>query len=108
MPVFRSPSGPAGATVGGHALPYAALAGALAVSSGDPVGPLGPLRWVGAPELLAGSMGLLLASVLGLFGVATRLRVFVAGAVVGAGAGSPPSAAWCSSRPVRPLSCCVR
>ncbi|MEG3633265.1 type VII secretion integral membrane protein EccD [Micromonospora palythoicola] len=80
--------GTAGATVGGHALPYAALAGALAVSSGDPVGPVGALRWVGAPELLAGSMGLLLVSVLGLFGVATRLRVFVAGAVVGAGAGS--------------------
>ncbi|WBB55452.1 type VII secretion integral membrane protein EccD [Verrucosispora sp. WMMD573] len=80
--------GPAGAVLGGHALPYAALAGALAVSSGDPVGPIGTLRWVGAPELLAGSVALLLASVLGLFGVATRLRIFVAGTVVGAGAGS--------------------
>ncbi|MFF5215110.1 type VII secretion integral membrane protein EccD [Micromonospora sp. NPDC000442] len=80
--------GTAAAVLGGHALPYAALAGALAVSSGDPVGPIGPLRWVGAPELLAGSVALLLVSVLGLVGVATRLRIFVAGTVVGAGAGS--------------------
>ncbi|GIJ28223.1 type VII secretion integral membrane protein EccD [Micromonospora qiuiae] len=76
--------GPAGATVGGYALPYAATAGALAVSSGDPVGPLAPLRWIGAAELLAGSAALLLVSVLGLLGVATRLRVFVAGVVTGA------------------------
>ncbi|GIJ07346.1 type VII secretion integral membrane protein EccD [Micromonospora andamanensis] len=80
--------GTAGAVLGGYALPYAALAGALAVSSGDPVGPVGALRWVGAPELLAGSVALLLISVLGLFGVATRLRIFVAGTVVGTGGGS--------------------
>ncbi|MER7891895.1 type VII secretion integral membrane protein EccD [Micromonospora sp. NPDC094482] len=71
------------ATLGGYALPYAAAAGALAVGSGDPVGLFGPLRWVGAPELLAGAAALLLISVLGLLGVATRLRVFVAGATVG-------------------------
>ncbi|MFC0503905.1 type VII secretion integral membrane protein EccD [Micromonospora costi] len=71
------------ATLGGYALPYAAAAGALAVGSGDPVGLVGPLRWVGAPELLAGAAALLLASLLGLLGVATRLRVFVAGATVG-------------------------
>ncbi|MGK5743251.1 type VII secretion integral membrane protein EccD [Micromonospora sp. URMC 103] len=70
-------------TLGGYALPYAAAAGALAVGSGDPVGPVGPLRWVGAAELLAATVALLLASVLGLLGVATRLRVFVAGATVG-------------------------
>lgn len=75
--------GPTGATLGGYALPYAAAAGALAVSSGDPVGPVAGLRWVGAPELLAGSVALLLVSVLGLAGIATRLRVFVAGATVG-------------------------
>ncbi|MEH1099246.1 type VII secretion integral membrane protein EccD [Micromonospora sp. CPCC 205561] len=75
--------GPTGATLGGYALPYAAVAGALAVGSGDPVGPVPGLRWVGAPELLAGSVALLLVSVLGLVGVATRLRVFVAGATVG-------------------------
>ncbi|SCL14808.1 type VII secretion integral membrane protein EccD [Micromonospora rhizosphaerae] len=75
--------GPAGATLGGYALPYAAAAGALAVSSGDPVGPFEPLRWLGAPELLAGSVALLLVAVLGLLGVATRSRVFVAGVTVG-------------------------
>lgn len=76
--------GPAGAALGGYALPYAAAAGALAVSSGDPVGPVGPLLpWVGAPELLAGAVGLLLVSVLGLLGVASRARIFVAGAATG-------------------------
>ncbi|MGC5334435.1 type VII secretion integral membrane protein EccD [Micromonospora sp. DT62] len=75
--------GAAGATLGGYALPYAAAAGALAVSSGDPVGPVPGLRWIGAPELLAGSVALLLVAVLGLVGVATRLRVFVAGATAG-------------------------
>ncbi|MFG1774912.1 type VII secretion integral membrane protein EccD [Micromonospora sp. NPDC049048] len=75
--------GSTGATLGGYALPYAAVAGALAVASGDPVGPVPGLRWVGAPELLAGSVALLLVSVLGLVGVATRLRVFVAGATAG-------------------------
>ncbi|MGN9813312.1 type VII secretion integral membrane protein EccD [Micromonospora sp. BQ11] len=75
--------GPAAATLGGYALPYAAAAGALVVSSGDPVGPLPGLRWLGAPELLAGAVALLLLSVLTLVGVATRLRVFVAGVVAG-------------------------
>ncbi|MEV0152589.1 type VII secretion integral membrane protein EccD [Micromonospora sp. NPDC050686] len=75
--------GPAGATLGGYALPWAAAAGALAVGSGDRVGPFGPLPWLGAPELLAGSVTLLLVAVLGLVGVASRLRVFVAGAAVG-------------------------
>ncbi|MEH1055845.1 type VII secretion integral membrane protein EccD [Micromonospora sp. CPCC 206171] len=76
--------GPTGATLGGYALPYAAAAGALAVSSGDPVGAFRPLPWLGAPELLAGAVALLLVSVLGLLGTATRLRVFVAGATLGA------------------------
>lgn len=75
--------GPTGAALGGYALPYAFAAGALLVSSGDPVSPIGALRWAGAPELLAGSVALLLGAVLGLLGVATRLRVFVAGATVG-------------------------
>ncbi|SIQ23703.1 type VII secretion integral membrane protein EccD [Micromonospora avicenniae] len=75
--------GVSAATLGGYALPYAAAAGALAVGSGDPVGPFGPLRWMGAAEVLAAAVALLLASVLGLLGVATRLRVFVAGATVG-------------------------
>lgn len=76
--------GPAGAALGGYALPFAAAAGALAVRSGDPVGLAGPLRWVGGPELLAGAVGLLLGSVLGLLGVASRARIFVAGAATGA------------------------
>ncbi|WFE58400.1 type VII secretion integral membrane protein EccD [Micromonospora sp. WMMD712] len=76
--------GATGATLGGYALPYAFAAGALAVSSGDPVGPVAPLPWLGAPELLAGAVALLLVAVLGLLGVASRVRVFVAGATVGA------------------------
>ncbi|MEH0823546.1 MULTISPECIES: type VII secretion integral membrane protein EccD [unclassified Micromonospora] len=75
--------GPVGATLGGYALPWAAVAGALAVASGDPVGPVPGLRWVGAPELLVGSVALLLVAVLGLLGVASRSRVFVAGVTVG-------------------------
>ncbi|MGV9216226.1 type VII secretion integral membrane protein EccD [Micromonospora sp. RB23] len=75
--------GAAGATLGGYALPYAFVAGALAVGSGDPVGPLGPVRWVGAPELLAGSVALLLVALVGLLGVASRQRIFVAGVTVG-------------------------
>jgi type VII secretion integral membrane protein EccD len=76
--------GATGATLGGYALPYAAAAGALAVSSGDPVGPVPGLPWLGAPELLAGAVTLLLVAALGLLGVASRVRVFVAGATVGA------------------------
>lgn len=75
--------GAAGATLGGYALPYAFVAGALAVGSGDPVGPLVPVRWVGAAELLAGSVALLLVALLGLLGVASRQRIFVAGVTVG-------------------------
>nr|WP_030502062.1 type VII secretion integral membrane protein EccD [Micromonospora purpureochromogenes] len=75
--------GAVGATFGGYALPWAATAGALAVASGDPVGPIPGLRWVGAPELLVGSVALLLVAVLGLLGVASRSRVFVAGVTVG-------------------------
>jgi type VII secretion integral membrane protein EccD len=81
--------GPTGTALGGYALPWAAAAGALSVGSGDPVGPFTPLPWLGGPELLAGSVALLLGSVLGLLGVASRGRVFVAGATTGlAGAGA--------------------
>ncbi|TDC64842.1 type VII secretion integral membrane protein EccD [Micromonospora sp. KC207] len=75
--------GATGATLGGYALPYAFAAGALAVSSGDAIGPVAPLPWLGAPELLAGAVALLLVAVLGLLGVASGVRVFVAGATVG-------------------------
>ncbi|MFG2063421.1 type VII secretion integral membrane protein EccD [Micromonospora sp. NPDC048871] len=100
--------GPAGATLGGYALPFAAAAGALAVGSGDPVGPFRPLPWIGAPELLAASVTLLLASVLGLVGVATRLRIFVAGVVLGA-VGTPVALAglWLTPAGAAAVLLCV-
>ncbi|HEX6970459.1 MAG TPA: type VII secretion integral membrane protein EccD [Micromonosporaceae bacterium] len=78
---------PVAVTLGGWAMPYAFVAGALQVTSGDPVGALGPVRWLGAPELLAGSSLLLLVAAAGMFAVVAGLRWFVAGttvAVVGA------------------------
>jgi type VII secretion integral membrane protein EccD len=74
----------AGAALGGYALPYAFLGGALLVASGDPVGVLGPLRWLGAPQALVGSVALLLIAVFALVGVGAGLRVFAAGVTVGA------------------------
>ena len=74
---------PAGAALGGYAMPYAFVGGALLVASGDPAGVLGPVGWLGAPEALAGSVALLLAAVLGAVGVSAGLRVFAAGASVG-------------------------
>lgn len=74
---------PAGTALGAWAMPYAFAGGALLVASGDPVGVLGPVRWIGAPELLVGSAALLLVAVLGAVGVAAGLRVFAAGVSVG-------------------------
>ncbi|MGW0431884.1 type VII secretion integral membrane protein EccD [Micromonospora sp. NPDC003197] len=74
---------PAGTALGGYAMPYAFAGGALLVASGDPVGVFGLIRWLGAPELLAGSVALLLVAVLGLIGVAAGLRVYAAGVAVG-------------------------
>ena len=82
--------GLAGAALGGFALPYAFAGGALLVASGDPVGVLAPVRWLGAPQVLVGSVALLLLALLGAVGVAAGLRVFAAGITVGllgAGAG---------------------
>ncbi|MFI6759272.1 type VII secretion integral membrane protein EccD [Micromonospora sp. NPDC050417] len=73
----------AGAALGGYAVPYAFVGGALLIASGDPVGVLAPVRWLGAPEALAGSVAVLLVAVLGAVGVAAGLRVFAAGATVG-------------------------
>jgi type VII secretion integral membrane protein EccD len=75
-------NGLAGAALGGFALPYAGLGGALLVA-GDAAGVVGPVRWIGAPQLLVGSVAILLGSVLGAVGVAAGLRVFAAGATVG-------------------------
>jgi type VII secretion integral membrane protein EccD len=76
----------AGGALGGFALPYAGLGGALLVAddvgrSAAAVG--GPLVWLGAPQLLVGSVAILLVSVLGAVGVAAGLRVFAAGVTVG-------------------------
>ncbi|ASW57034.1 type VII secretion integral membrane protein EccD [Plantactinospora sp. KBS50] len=76
-------AGAAGVTLGGYALPYAFAGGALLVASGDRAGPVVPVAWLGAPELLAGAATLLLAAVLAGVGVAAGTRIFAAGATVG-------------------------
>jgi type VII secretion integral membrane protein EccD len=77
--------GRAGAALGAGALLYAFVGGAVLVASdaGDPAGVLGWLPWLGGPELLAGSVVLLLVAALAGVGVATGLRIFTAGATVG-------------------------
>jgi type VII secretion integral membrane protein EccD len=75
----------AGAALGVAAMPYSFAGGALliAVSTDDRTGVIGLLPWLGGPELLAGSVALLLVAALGGVGVAAALRVFTAGATVG-------------------------
>ncbi|AGZ46568.1 secretion protein snm4 [Actinoplanes friuliensis DSM 7358] len=75
----------AGAVLGGCALPYAFAGGAALVASGDGdrAGVFGLLPWIGGPELLAGSVALLLVAALGGVGVAASFRVFAAGVMVG-------------------------
>lgn len=75
--------GPAGAALGAWSMPYAFIGAAVMVSTGDPVGVLAPVAWLGAPELLVGSVALLLVAVLGAAGVAAGLRAFAAGVIVG-------------------------
>ncbi|HYN93147.1 MAG TPA: type VII secretion integral membrane protein EccD, partial [Pilimelia sp.] len=75
--------GPAGTALGGSALPYAFVGGALLLATGDPVGVLAPVRWLGEAELLVGCVALLLVSALGLAGVAAGRRVFAAGVTTG-------------------------
>src|SRR3954447_9983310 len=62
----------AGVALGAAAMPYAFAGGALGVSAGpaDVNGVFAPLPWLGGPELLAGSVALLLVAVLGAVGVA--------------------------------------
>src|SRR3954466_9706887 len=64
-------------------MPCAFAGGAVLVASDDRVGVLGPLAWLGGPELLAGSVALLLVAALAGVGVASSLRLFTAGATVG-------------------------
>jgi type VII secretion integral membrane protein EccD len=73
----------AGAALGAYAIPFAFAGGAVLVGSGDPVGVLAPLRWLGEYELLAGSVAVVLVSALGAVGVASSLRLFTAGGVAG-------------------------
>ncbi|MET0425613.1 MAG: type VII secretion integral membrane protein EccD [Actinoplanes sp.] len=73
----------AGAALGAYAMPYAFAGGAVLVASDAKVGVLTPIAWLAGPELLAGSVALLLVAALGGVGVASSLRLFTAGAVVG-------------------------
>ncbi len=75
----------AGAALGACAMPYAFAGGAVLVASaaGDKAGVVVPLPWLGGPELLAGSVALLLVAALGGVGVAAALRIFTAGVTVG-------------------------
>jgi ESX secretion system protein EccD len=75
----------AGTVLGAAAMPYAFAGAAVLVASGvaDPVGVFAPLPWLGGPELLAGSVALLLVAALGGVGVAATARVFTTGAVIG-------------------------
>jgi type VII secretion integral membrane protein EccD len=73
----------AGAALGGYALPYAFVGGAVLANTGDRVGALGPVDWIAGPELFAGAVAVLLAAVLGAVGVAAAVRVFAAGTLVG-------------------------
>lgn len=74
---------PAGAALGGCALPYAFAGGAVLVSSGDPAGVLTPVAWLGGAELLAGGVTLLLVAILAAVGVSASTRIFTAGGTVG-------------------------
>jgi type VII secretion integral membrane protein EccD len=75
----------AGAVLGAAAMPYAFAGGAVLIASGagDRAGVFAPLPWLGGPELLAGSVALLLVAALGGAGVAATLRIFTAGVTVG-------------------------
>ncbi|MDG4828035.1 type VII secretion integral membrane protein EccD [Solwaraspora sp. WMMD1047] len=74
---------PAGTALGGYALGYAFCGGAQLVATGDPVGVLAPVRWIGAPEALAGAVAVLLTAVLATVGVAAGRPVPVAGVLAG-------------------------
>ena len=77
--------GPGGAVLGACAMPYAFAGGAVLVASGagDRAGVFAPLPWLGGPELLSGSVALLLVAALGAIGVAAAARIFTAGITVG-------------------------
>ncbi|GIF40581.1 type VII secretion integral membrane protein EccD [Actinoplanes xinjiangensis] len=73
----------AGMALGGYALPYAFIGGALLITSYETGGVLTPVPWMGGPELLAGSVAVLLVSAIAGAGVAAGARFFTAGVAVG-------------------------
>ena len=102
----------AGVALGAYSLPYAFAAGALLSPRATRSARSPGLRWIGAPELLAGSIALLLVGVLGMIGVGAGRRIFVAGVLVGllgagdrrrgfgltaAGRGRDPAGPWSSA-----------
>ncbi|GAA2518752.1 type VII secretion integral membrane protein EccD [Pilimelia columellifera] len=73
-----------GVAFGAFALPYAFVGGALTVAADAGMGVFGALGWLGAPQLLVGSVAMTIVAVAGLVGVAGVRAVFVAGATAGA------------------------
>jgi type VII secretion integral membrane protein EccD len=73
----------AGAALAAYSLPYAFVAGALLVATGDPNGPVPGVAWIGAADLLVGSAALLLHGILGIVGVGAGRRVFAGAVTVG-------------------------
>jgi type VII secretion integral membrane protein EccD len=73
----------AGGALGGYALPYAFVGGALLIGPDPGSDGLPAIGWIAGPQLLAGAVAVLLFSALGAAGVAAAVRVFAAGATVG-------------------------
>ena len=77
--------GRVGAALAGYGMPFGFVGGAALVATGDRIGPLKLfVPWLGAEELLTGTVALLLFAVLGALGVAGSQRIFAAGGMVGA------------------------
>ena len=75
--------GIAGSALAGFALPFAFSGGALLLGDDLPVGVIGPIAWLGSPQLLVGCVAMLLFAALGAAGVGHGIRIFTAGAMVG-------------------------
>jgi type VII secretion integral membrane protein EccD len=73
----------AAGAIGGYALAYAFAGGVVLVATGDRMGIVGVVGWLGEPQLLVGCTGLMLAAVLGMVGVGGGRRIFAAGITVG-------------------------
>jgi type VII secretion integral membrane protein EccD len=73
----------AGGALGGYALPYAFVGGALLPPPDTGTGAVPTVGWIGGPHLLAGAVAVLLFAALAAAGVAAAVRVFAAGATVG-------------------------